>query len=149
MTWKRLPYCAAFVLAPMLGACEPGDTPEQDHVEETRTEGRSAPAPLMPIDHSGVTGTAMADKSDGQVTITLSLEGLLPGTLYLASAHSNRCAANEPPRVPLGRITGDDDGTASVELRADAQELPERYPWSVQVQSEAGETVACADIVEL
>jgi hypothetical protein len=149
MTWKWLPYCAALAVVPVVGACGPGETPDQDRYEETGAAARSAPAALMPNDHSGVTGTVLTDERNGDVVITLSLEGLDPGATYLASVHSDRCAADGPVRVPLGRIHGNDDGTAREDFRAQSQELPDRYPWSVQVQTEAGETAACADIVEL
>jgi hypothetical protein len=149
MTWKWPLYLAAFALIPVLGACEPGETPEQDRQDGPGAATRSAPVAFMPNDHSGVTGTALTDQSDGRVTITVSLEGLDPATTYLASAHSDRCAADGPVRVPLGRITGNDEGTARADFRAEVEELPEHQPWSIQIQTENGETVACADIVGL
>jgi hypothetical protein len=149
MTWKSLRYGCLVALVPALVACDPA--PQQDEADRAAAPdvSGSAPASFMPIDHSGVTGTAVADRDNDRITISLSLEGLTPDGLYLASVHADRCAADGPLRVPLGRVVGDDDGTARVDLRADIDEMPEDFPWSVQLQSDDGVTVACADVVAL
>lgn len=119
---------------------------EAERAEAGPSGLRSDPATLAPIDHSGVTGTVVADMDDDRVTVALSLEGLQPGATYLANLHEDRCAVDGPARVPLGRIAAGDDGTASVDLRADHDEMPSGEEWSVQIQAETGEAVACATI---
>jgi hypothetical protein len=137
-------------------ACEPAtddgaaegraEEPVDERAEVGVSGLRSAPAALAPIDHSGVTGTVVADVGDDEITVTLSLEGLQPGATYLAHVHEDRCAVDGPARVPLGRIAASDEGTAEVELRAELAEMPSREEWSVQVQAVTGEAVACANV---
>jgi hypothetical protein len=136
-------------------ACEPAtdDGAAEGRTEEPMDERadvgasglRSAPAAFAPIDHSGVTGTVVADIDDDEVTVTLSLEGLHAGATYLAHVHEDRCAVDGPARVPLGRIAASDEGTADVELRAEPDEMPSGE-WSVQIHAETGEAVACANV---
>jgi hypothetical protein len=149
MTWKWPRTACALALLPALMACDTGQEHDQERTDGPDMATRSAPAPLMPNDHSGVTGTVLADRDGGDIMITLSLEGLEPAVTYLASVHADRCAVDGPVRVPLGRVTGEGDGTASASLRAGPEEMPEDFPWSVQIQTDAGVTVACADVVAL
>lgn len=149
--------CGTAIALLTLAACDPGtddaasDDPTMDGQVDQRAGTRPGqaefgPAPLAPIDHSGVTGTVAADRDDDDVTVTLSMEGLQPGATYLAHIHEDRCAMDGPARVPLGRITAGDDGMATVDLRADAAEMPAGEEWSVQVEAETGESVACATL---
>lgn len=149
MTWKLPRTACAVALLPALMACDTGQERDEERADGPRAATRSAPAPFMPNDHSGVTGTVVADRDDGDIMITVSLEGLEGGVTYLASVHADRCAADGPVRVPLGRVTGEEGGTARAGLRASPEEMPEDFPWSVQIQTDAGVTVACADIVAL
>jgi hypothetical protein len=153
---NRLLCGAALALLVAVTACDAG----ADRAAAGETDGRvengrvgdgdqmrSAPAQLMPIDHSGVTGTAVADRDGDRLVVTLSLEGLQAGARYLAHVHEGRCADDGPARVPLGRITGDDDGMSTVELRAEAGDMSAGAAWSVQVEAETGEAVACANLM--
>jgi hypothetical protein len=147
---NRLLWGAAVALMAVVTACDAG----ADRAAAGETDGRmdadrperSTPAQVMPIDHSGVTGTALADRENDHVTVTLSLEGLRPGATYLAHLHDGRCADDGPQRAPLGRITASDDGMTTVELRAEGADLPTADAWSVQLETDAGESVACANL---
>jgi hypothetical protein len=152
---NRLLAGAAVLLA-MVTACDAGpdrpaageaDGPATDERTEAAAQTRSAPAQIMPIDHSGVTGTAEADRDDDWVTVTLSLDGLRAGAMYLAHVHEGSCAADGPARTPLGRIPADGGGTTTVELRADGADVVTGEAWSVQIETETGDAVACADLV--
>jgi hypothetical protein len=148
---NRLLCGAALALLVAVTACDAG----ADRAAAGETDGRvedgdpmrSAPAQLMPIDHSGVTGTAVADRDGDQLVVTLSLEGLQAGARYLAQVHEGRCADDGPARVPLGRISADDLGMTTMELRADVGDMPAGVAWSVQVEAETGEAVACANLM--
>jgi hypothetical protein len=152
---NRLLAGAAIALMAMVTACDGGtdraaageaDRPATDERTEAAAQTRSAPAQVMPIDHSGVTGTAEADRDDDWVTVTLSLDGLRAGAMYLAHVHEGSCAADGPARTPLGRIPANGGGTTSVELRADAADVATAEAWSVQIETETGDAVACADL---
>jgi hypothetical protein len=152
---NRLRWGAAVALMAGVMACDAGadrapagETDEWTDAERTEAERteRSAPAQVMPIDHSGVTGTAVADREDDHVTVTLSLEGLRQGATYLAHLHDGRCADDGPQRAPLGRVTANDDGMTTIELQAEGADLPMGDSWSVQLETDTGEAVACANL---
>jgi hypothetical protein len=147
---NRLLWGAAVTLMAVVTACDAGaDRAAAGETDErTDAEGpeRTATAQVMPIDHSGVTGTAVADQENDHVTVTLSLEGLRQGTTYLAHLHEGRCADDGPQRAPLGRITANDDGMTTVELRAEGTDMPTGDSWSVQMETDTGEAVACANL---
>jgi hypothetical protein len=155
---NRLLAGAAIALMAMATACDAGpdraaageaDGPATDERTEAGAQTRSSPAQVMPIDHSGVTGTAEADRDDDWVTVTLSLDGLRAGAMYLAHIHEGSCAADGPARTPLGRIPADGGGTTTVELRADGADVATGEAWSVQIETETGVAVACADLFPL
>jgi Cu/Zn superoxide dismutase len=152
---NRLLAGATIALMAMVTACDAApdraaageaDRPATDERTEAAAQTRS-PAQVMPIDHSGVTGTAEADRDDDWVTVTLTLDGLRPGAMYLAHVHEGSCAAGGPARTPLGRIPANGGGTTTVELRADGADVATGEPWSVQIETETGEAVACADLL--
>jgi hypothetical protein len=132
-----------------LAACDSTQERTDAALEAGTVPGRSAPALLMPVDHSGVTGSVAADWNGESVTIHLSLEGLAPGETYVASAHAGRCAVDGPEQALLGIVTGETDGTGSKEFRAQADEINLSEAWSVQILAEDGEILACADLADL
>jgi hypothetical protein len=140
--------CAVVALMPLLVACEPAAEPGADAGQEPeRGALSSAPAPLMPIDHSGVTGAVVLDEEDDGATVTLSLEGLEPGAGYLADLHHERCASAGSLLAPLGSLAADDAGEAMERVHVRAADLDAARPWSVHIRTAAGESVACANIL--
>lgn len=133
------------VLAVVAAACEPA----AEHPADRDSVSRSAPAALMPVDHSDITGTAAADRTDQEVEVTLVVEGVEAGATYLVSAHRGSCAFGGPELVPLGRVEAGEGDVAEATFKASADEIPPDEAWSIQILGEAGETLACADIVDL
>jgi hypothetical protein len=147
MTWKLWPATVALALITAGVACDRGEdrNPETDRDRQT-PDAPGAPSALVPIDHSGVTGTVVADHERGGVVVTITVEGLDPGPGYPAFIREGRCAAGGPERVPLGIIQPGEDGMATARFTATAEELPVGQAWSVQVHRESGEAVACATV---
>lgn len=146
---SRCWWCGAIAaLMLFLVACERAAEPGADAAHEPeRATLSSAPAPLMPVDHSGVTGTIVVDDEDDGATVTLSLEGLEPDGDYLAYIHRERCASAGSLLVALGSVTADDAGEAVERVHVPSAELDAERPWSVHLHTAAGETVACANIL--
>lgn len=136
----RLGLAAATLV--VLG-CEAGDAPDQ---EDAGTAAPSeAAADFAPVNRSGITGTVEADHEADDVTVTVELAGLAPGTEYPVHIHTGRCAAGGPVAVPLGRITARPDSTGRLTTRADGSGLGDE-PAFVQVHGPGGDAVACADL---
>jgi hypothetical protein len=148
MTWKLLQATVALTLIAAGAACDRGEKRNPEADLDRRTPDASAvPAALVPIDHSGVTGTVVADHERDNVVVTISVEGLDPGSGYPAFIRDGRCAAGGSERAPLGTIQPGEDGMAAARFIATAEELPAGQPWSVQVHRESGEAVACATVL--
>jgi hypothetical protein len=137
------------VVAVTVTACDSRQDRAEGALEAGALTDRSAPAVLMPVDHSHVTGAVDADRDGETVRIRVTLEGLRPGGTYVASAHAGRCAADGPERALLGTLTGDDDGAGDKEFRAATDEIDLTSDWSVQILAEDGEILACADVAVL
>jgi hypothetical protein len=150
MWLRRSSVGAVVALLPFLAACEarpePEPEPGQTPVAE-RARTASAPSALMPVDHSNVTGTALVDQDDEEVSVTLALEGLEPDAAYLAYLHRDRCAGAGSLLTSLGSLTADQAGETTRRVRVPSAEIGAERPWSVQIHTAAGEIVACANIL--
>jgi hypothetical protein len=152
---KRNRQAIVVSLVAILGlvACEADPDVEQAESQPGQVEeatGTPAVADgqiqLAPIDHSGVTGTVVADRGDDEVSITATLEGLEPGVSYSAHVHDGRCAAGGPVRIPMGDLERGEEGTGTFRLTTGASTLPAGAEVFVQVHGADGAAVACADL---
>jgi hypothetical protein len=147
MTWKLWPATVALALITAGAACDRGDEPNPETDRDRRTpDAPSVSSALAPIDHSGVTGTVVADPERDNVVVTITVEGLDPGSGYPAFILEGRCAAGGSERVPLGIIQAGEDGMATARFTATPEELPAGQAWSVQVHRGSGEAIACATV---
>lgn len=113
----------------------------------TDTAPTTTPTPAAPgRDDAPATITAEAafEPRQGGVSLRVAVHGLVPGVGYGVNVHEGGCRARGPVRLPLGRVTARDDGSASVRMTLDSDRLPD-MPHYVQVQGPDG-PVACADI---
>lgn len=148
MTSNPWPATAALALIAAVAACEPGANQNAEPApDEAAPAASTAPATLAPIDHSGVTGTAVADRDGDDLSVTITVEGLDPGTGYSAAIHEGRCTAGDSERLRLGTFAADEDGMAAATFTTSAAELPAGREWSVQLRSETGATVSCANVL--
>jgi hypothetical protein len=150
MWLRRFSVGAVVALLPFLAACEAGPEQEPEPVQTPvaeRAQAAAAPAALMPVDHSNVTGTALVDQDEEEASVTLALEGLEPDASYLAYLHRDRCAGAGSLLAPLGSLTADQAGEATRRIRVPSTEIGAERPWSVQIHTAAGEIVACANIL--
>jgi hypothetical protein len=143
MTTRPWPTLAALLICLTAVACE-GREEETSNGDRHAPEVPGAPSTLAPIDHSGVTGTVVADGKTGRIEVELTIEGLEPRSAYRAHFHPGRCAASVSTGGPLGVIEPEEDGTARARFEVAAAELPPDQDWSVQVETADGEAVACA-----
>jgi hypothetical protein len=100
---------------------------------------------LAPLNRSDVNGTAVVHREGGEAAVRLDVEGLEPGARYAAHVHEGRCATGGPIRLPLGRITADEDGAGAIRMRVDTSRLP-RSDLFIQLHAPGGAPVACADV---
>ena len=139
---SRLALVAAAVT---LVGCDAGDAPAAEEELPGTTE-LDAEAEFAPVNRSGVTGTIAADHDGDAATISVDLAGLEEGTVYPVHIHTGLCAAGGPVAVPLGRITGGNDGSGRLTARVAASQLAPDQPAFVQVHGSSGAAIACADI---
>ena len=151
MTLNFTKLAAVLVIPPLLAGCDAGGEgagePAQEGAavsaagEQAQTGGTIQ---LAPIDRSGVSGTVRTDRSSEALSLTMSVEGLEPGSTYAAHVHDGRCAAGGPVRAPLGEFTSEGQNPAQVEAELDA--VPADEPVFVQVHAPDGTAIACADL---
>ena len=158
---NQLATLALAAVLPLLVACEQdaGEDPQDTSVAtETSAETtdsvmgiglvRVADVELASIDRSGVTGRVEGEPDGEGASLTLTLDGLEPGSVYPAHLHSGRCAAGGPVVVPLGRVTAEQDGTGSLTAEVEGTELAADEPLFVQAHNPDGDAVACGDLSE-
>lgn len=117
---------------------------EQEAVVEPRTAEAGADR-VIPVERSGVRGSAGLERDGQDAVIRLRLEGLEPGASYSAAVHEGRCAAGGALTLPIGRITAAADSAGSTRMRVSADQLPEAELF-IQVYGPGDRPVACADI---
>lgn len=133
----------------VLAACDTGE--EQSSVDtpvEDSLAAATAPTPgvLASINRSGVRGTARLTREDDDVIVVVEAEGLEPGSRYDAQLHEGVCADGGPAVLPLGRITGGDDGNGSLRFRAASDRLSGEETVFVQIDAAGDSAVACANV---
>jgi hypothetical protein len=132
------PWLAMAALA-LCAACEPAGAPG--------AAARAADqADFAPVNRSDVTGTVGVERDDGEAIVTIELVGLRPGAVYPAHVHDGRCAAGGTVAAPLGRITAGRDGRGRLRTRVAGTALAPDRPAFVQIQTEDGTALACADL---
>lgn len=136
-------------LAVLAAAC---DAPERARTE-AEAEGTAALAEtgeaeeeLIPINQSGVRGSARVTRDDDEAVVAVRVGGLRPGERYAANVHQGRCAAGGALILPLGRLTAGQDSVASSRMRVSGASLPEGTDLFVQVYGPDDRPVACADV---
>ena len=151
MTWTRS-LGVTLISALALCGCDTGDSPERaapaveaDTGSTAVRRDSSAGAPLSPLNRSAVEGTAGVVREGGEAVVRVAVRGLEPGTRYATHVHEGRCATGGPIRLPLGRITADEEGAGALRMRVSADRLPETALF-VQLHAPDGEPVACADV---
>lgn len=135
--------------AMVLAACDTGE--QQSWVDspvEDSLDGATAPTPgvLASINRSGVRGTARITREADDVIVVVEAEGLEAGSRYDAQLHEGLCADGGPAVLALGRMTGGDDGTASLRFRAASDRLADEENVFVQVNAAGDSAVACANV---
>jgi hypothetical protein len=148
MRCTTLLLAASLAAAPCIIACDAGasdgaGSPPGEAAPYTPPVG---PAPFEPEPGSDVSGTVVAEPLEGDLTVTVSVEGLEPGDEYMAYLHSGGCADGGALLAPLGRIRAGEEGSATVRLRTAAGDLPHDRPASVRVHAASGQALACAPV---
>lgn len=149
-------HCMGVLLGATLvfAGCDVGDdrTSETGAADDTAAavDTMAAPAPgdLISINQSGVRGSATLDIDDSSAVVEVAVTGLEPGTAYPAHVHEGDCVAGGPIRLPLGRLTADEEGAGSVRMRVGHGRLPADAPLFVQVHDPDGRPVACANVAD-
>jgi hypothetical protein len=155
MAWMQRLAATATILV-VTAAC--GEAPPPDSEGGTGTEagaesGESAGVAgdqdgetLVPIDRSGIRGSASLSLDDEEAEVDVVVRGISPGQRYSANVHSGRCSGGGVPILPLGDLTAGDDSVASTRTRVASSAFPPGQEVFVQVYDDAGEPVACADM---
>lgn len=103
-------------------------------------------AEFAPVNRSDITGTVQLEEEDDQATITVALVGLEAGVEYPVHVHTGRCAAGGAVAVPLGQVTGEEDGRGQLTTRVALTALQGDQHVFVQAHGPSGGAVACADL---
>ncbi len=153
MKWT-LRFSATLAALLVLGGCDAGEEAERTAPASGADRGADTAAavepdregaPLSAINRSTVQGTAAVVRESGEAEVRLDVQGLEPGLRYSAHVHEGRCATGGPIRLPLGRVTADEDGAGALRMRVAGDRLPGSGLF-VQVHAPTGEPVACADV---
>ncbi|GCF07905.1 CHRD domain-containing protein [Dictyobacter arantiisoli] len=107
--------------------------------------------------NQSVTGTAQLTASNNQLTVALTLKGLVPNSKHMAHVHSGSCASQGPIKYDLKTITANasGDGTSTTIIPG-VNAIP-RNGWYVNIHLGAADTksqaandpFACGDITSL
>lgn len=158
---------AALALSVGLVACGGGDDGTgADGSDTASTEtgggadvvsGSFEPIVGVPAPYENVSGEAELTRADGKTTTSISLEGLVPDTTYMAHLHTGGCGGEEPGGAhfkfdPSGgeeppneihlMFTSNGDGSGKAEVSAD-REVPEGEAGSVVVHT-AGDAMTAS-----
>ncbi len=150
---------ASALVIPFLVACGEPPDPDLDLGEpaaEDIAPGQETPAgppahvmiPLNPVDDSGVSGDAMLMQDQGAMLVTVDVTGLPAEGEYPTHIHEGTCLEGGPVAEPLSHVAGMEDGSGSSTTTLALDVLDWNQALFVQVHGEAGEPIACGDIVE-
>lgn len=151
MPIRRARTLAATLAAACLLWLACGDAPS-DRRDAGDAAAGSTPAGSRPAEvgtpsdaGAGITAdVALEDRGD-QVSVRVTLGGLVPEGNYPVNVHVGGCDTSGLVRLPMGRVTGREDGTGSVRMTLSADRLPDR-PFAVRVLDPEGQPAACAQV---
>lgn len=138
----------ALALVPALAACDAADRPDATPADADSLVGALGTAEFAPVNRSDITGTVRFEEDDDEATATVELVGLEPGAEYPVQLYTGRCAAGGSTPVPLGRVTGGEDGRGRLTARVAVTDLPAGEPVFVQADGPDASAVACADMAD-
>lgn len=141
---------AIIALAPVLAlaACDAAERTDGTPADADSVVGALGPAEFAPVNQSDVTGTVRFEEDDDEATVTVELVGLEPAAEYPVQLYTGRCAAGGSTAVPLGLVTGGEDGRGRVTAHVAATDVAAGEPVFVQADGPDGSAVACADVAD-
>jgi hypothetical protein len=119
----------------------PADTPGDGASAETRPGAAAIPSTAG----SGITADVDLEDLGDRVSVRVTLHGLVPDERYPVNVHADGCDARGAVRLPMGRVTGGEDGTGSVRMTVARDRLPDG-PFAIRAQDPDGTPVACAQV---
>ncbi len=138
-----------------ISACEQPDSPDMDPgVAEEQVVGPQSLEDMMEttivlqqVNGSGVSGEALALRSEGTAVIAVDLVDLPEEGEYNAHVHRGTCEQGGPVAVGLNPVIGLADGTGSSTTTLDFLELEQAEgSLFIQVHGETGVPISCGNL---